>query len=68
MSTDPLETARAAHRRVLAAEAKAKPARVERDGAVMAAYAAGVRPPTIARATGLGLSLVRKIIRENKGT
>lgn len=61
---DLLSTAQAAHRRVLAAEAKAKPARIERDAAVVAAFEAGVKPPMIHRATGVGLSLVRKILRD----
>ncbi len=64
MSPDPLSEARAAHRRVLAAEAKAQPARRERDAAVVAAFRAGVKPPTIARATEMNVSTVRKVLRE----
>lgn len=47
-----------------AAEEKARPHRQQRDEAVRAAFAAGVKPPTIALATDIHLSNVRKILRE----
>jgi hypothetical protein len=64
--SDPLATARAAQKRAELAEAKAKAARDERDKAVVAAFRAGAKPPSIHRATGIGEPLIRKIIRENK--
>jgi hypothetical protein len=60
----PLEVACALHRRVVALERKAEPLRQERDRAVHAAFAAGVKPPTIARATGLGLPNTRRILKK----
>ncbi len=61
---DPLEVVRAVHRRVLALEKKAEPLREERDRAIHAAFRAGVKPPTIANATGLGLPNVRRILKK----
>ncbi len=64
MSAEALEIARAEHRRVLAAEAKARPAREARNAAVVAAGRAGLKPTTIANATGIPFPSVRKILRE----
>ena len=63
MSLEALQTARDAHRRLLAAEARAKAAKADRDAAVIAAFQAGLKPPTIHDATGVGLPMIRKILR-----
>ncbi len=64
MTADALEAARATTRRARAAQERADAMRKERDAAVLAAFRAGVKPPTIAAATNMTLSNVRKVLRE----
>jgi hypothetical protein len=66
--TDPLALAKRAQARATAAESKAREARVERDAAVVAASRSGLRPASIADATGIDVWLVRKIIRNGPTT